>query len=332
MKTFGVSITMAITLAASAGTAQALPPPLPGTASVTSNVAAGAVARPEEGSNRMLYINAPGGGQHDGGPGSRNIRIDCDGAFLGCGGSASSDSGFLPAPYVEATAGSRVSGVVPDAVVVDPTKGVGGFASTQAEYQFAVLGPAGTTAFVNLVSFMSVAFPGTNSLNFSAGVGAGFSIFGQGESWVETNLTMGSNIVGRLYRQTRDLQGNSVVTNQLPPGNGQFAESDIVPFAANTLYTVRVFANAQAITRVVNGPNNDGGSADAFADPTFSIDPMTPNAAAYSIVFSPGVGNTAPVPEPQTWALFACGLLAVGWLRIVCDRSKRPHAAVYASV
>lgn len=332
MKTFGTSITMAITLAASAGTAQALPPPLPGTASVTSNVAAGAVALPQNLNDRMLYVNAPGGGQRVGGPGSRNVRIDCVDAILLCNGTASSDSGFRPSPHVEATVGSLVSGVVPDTVVVDPSKGVGGSASALAEYQFAVLGPANTTAFVNLVSFVSVAFPATNNPNFSAGGGAGFVILGQGEQWVSTNLSLGSTGTGYLHRLTRDLQGNSVVTDQLPPGNGQFAENDIVPFAANTLYTVRVFANASAITRVVNGPNQGGGSADAFADPTFSIDPMTPNAAAYSFVFSDGIGNTAPVPEPQAWALFACGLLVVGGLRIVRDRSKRPHTAVYPSV
>jgi hypothetical protein len=50
-------------------------------------------------------------------------------------------------------------------------------------------------------------------------------------------------------------------------------------------------------------------SGSAFIDPVFSFGPGV--SPGYSFVFSEGIGNTAPVPEPTTWAMFALGLLAL---------------------
>jgi hypothetical protein len=54
--------------------------------------------------------------------------------------------------------------------------------------------------------------------------------------------------------------------------------------------------------------------ANASLDPFIFIDPNFANAASYSIIVSPGVGNglpvsTVPVPEPGTIALTASGLI-----------------------
>jgi hypothetical protein len=74
------------------------------------------------------------------------------------------------------------------------------------------------------------------------------------------------------------------------------------------LNSVTLYVQASAIaTRISNE------SARAFADPYIYIDPRFPNASAYSIAVSPGVGNTpfaAPVPEPET--LWLVGTVLVG--------------------
>jgi hypothetical protein len=54
-------------------------------------------------------------------------------------------------------------------------------------------------------------------------------------------------------------------------------------------------------------------SGEAYADPHFYIDPSTPDAADYSIMLSPGVGNGLPgVPEPAAWVLMIVGVGGVG--------------------
>lgn len=62
--------------------------------------------------------------------------------------------------------------------------------------------------------------------------------------------------------------------------------------------------------------SQDANSSGAFADPMISIDLSTPNAGAYSLIFSDGVGNAvgAPggVPEPGAWALMLAGFAVAG--------------------
>ena len=57
----------------------------------------------------------------------------------------------------------------------------------------------------------------------------------------------------------------------------------------------------------------------AYVDPLIRIDSSFADAADYSIVLSPGVANaipsmTAPVPEPETWALLVAGIATIGSL------------------
>jgi hypothetical protein len=62
----------------------------------------------------------------------------------------------------------------------------------------------------------------------------------------------------------------------------------------------------------------DSGGSAAFVDPYVTIDPATPDASLYSLVFSPGIvnapaqGGGGGVPESVSWAMLLVGLGAVG--------------------
>lgn len=62
----------------------------------------------------------------------------------------------------------------------------------------------------------------------------------------------------------------------------------------------------------------DGGAGtarlDAFVDPLIEIDPEWSSASDFRMLFSSGVG-VAPIPEPATYLLWACGLVALLVLR-----------------
>ncbi len=60
----------------------------------------------------------------------------------------------------------------------------------------------------------------------------------------------------------------------------------------------------------------------ALADPVIRFAPGF-DSTGYSLAFSPGIGNTSPVPEPATSGLLALGLGLglVALLRLVRDRA-----------
>jgi hypothetical protein len=68
------------------------------------------------------------------------------------------------------------------------------------------------------------------------------------------------------------------------------------------------------------------GEAHAFADPLLTIDPSAGDA--FSLAFSPGVGNAVSgpggVPEPSTWALMLVGFGGLGAML----RRRRGHAVL----
>ncbi len=53
--------------------------------------------------------------------------------------------------------------------------------------------------------------------------------------------------------------------------------------------------------------------ATAWIDPAFQLAPGV-DPGAYSFVFSSGIGNTAPVPEPEAYAMMLSGLAVLGWV------------------
>jgi hypothetical protein len=74
-------------------------------------------------------------------------------------------------------------------------------------------------------------------------------------------------------------------------------------------YVTGVFAAASG---------SDGSTAAAYVDPYFSIDPTwAAQNAGYSLIFSPGIGNSLPTPGPQpsTFGALAFGFIGLASLR-----------------
>ena len=62
------------------------------------------------------------------------------------------------------------------------------------------------------------------------------------------------------------------------------------------------------------GASFNGGMVSA--DPHLFVDPSFPDAAEYSILVSPNVGNAVPtIPEPGTWVLMGVGFVGLAGLR-----------------
>jgi hypothetical protein len=304
------NLAMSLTFAAAAGAAQALPPVL-GPATLTTNLAVGALG-PVDQNGRITLTYNPSGGQIVGGPNPRDISQGCIGSFVNCFSEAMSYATAVPGPSASAMATYNVNGQMPpDVTLLNPTQ-VGANVSVTLQYQFSVNGPAGSTAFVDLASFMQASGQYGPALTLASF--AGFRVDAPGAVWVSTYLYAG-NSNPTLQRNIRDLQGNLTFTSVPSPGTGQYLENEVVPFAANTAYTVYLYANASATQQVVTGSNGGGGTAMAFVDPQLTIDPMTPNASNYWIEFSTGIGNAAPVPEPATAWTLAMGLGCLVWHR-----------------
>jgi PEP-CTERM motif len=89
------------------------------------------------------------------------------------------------------------------------------------------------------------------------------------------------------------------------------------PLHTNQVYNVYLYGNLYAS---VSG-NLGGGDAEfsGYIDPTFKV--VGDNADAYTLVFSPGIGNVDAVPEPSTWAMMILGFLGLGRLAYRRKRS-----------
>jgi hypothetical protein len=78
------------------------------------------------------------------------------------------------------------------------------------------------------------------------------------------------------------------------------------------LQTVASVSSAFLYSNIVLNLNAD---ASAYIDPYIEIDPTWALAnPGYSISVSQGVGNTAPVPEAETYAMMLAGLGLVGFM------------------
>jgi hypothetical protein len=92
------------------------------------------------------------------------------------------------------------------------------------------------------------------------------------------------------------------------PGGWRLRKSEVGSYTGAPL-ELMIYAGATA--------DSLGGSA-AFIDPYVVVDPSTPNASLYTLVFSAGIDNTplagmgGGVPEPASWALLLAGVALVG--------------------
>jgi hypothetical protein len=102
-----------------------------------------------------------------------------------------------------------------------------------------------------------------------------------------------------------------------------------VPLAlsANTIYAVKIGATGSVGQCFLVQCPLQIGDAQAFTDPWFMIDPLTP-LGVYSLEFSAGIGNTpgspapAPVPEPASLMLLGTGIVTLVGRRLRRSRSK----------
>jgi hypothetical protein len=123
------------------------------------------------------------------------------------------------------------------------------------------------------------------------------------------------------------LAGGIVVPKVFDPFYDTFHDvTDFFTVRTNQPLTLTLFADVSARGGLYNGV--DAASTGwAYIDPVFSLGPGF--GPEYSLVFSPGVGNSpnSPLPppfttpEPSTLALLATGLLAVSGLRARARRT-----------
>jgi hypothetical protein len=119
--------------------------------------------------------------------------------------------------------------------------------------------------------------------------------------------------------------------NGAPNGEARWDLDQTYKFSPNTTYHISVLAQAVAECPTPPPARTDQTCfAHAFAsvDPVFSIDPSTPNADQYMLVFSPGIGNDPiAVPGPVVGAGLP-GIIAGCSGLLYLARRRRARAAV----
>ncbi len=179
------------------------------------------------------------------------------------------------------------------ALVVTASGSQGGDGShgvlASAVYYFAVSGTSGTTVTVLVDGYLATAASAAN-------LGFGFQ-----EAQADATLDVQSRL------------GHFIATSESVASPGQTKSNSWsgtlrVPVLVDDINSVTLDASLYLLSV-------SGGSA--YADPHIYIDPATPNASAFSLLMSPGVGNalaSTAAPEPSTWSLtlscVAAGLVA----------------------
>jgi hypothetical protein len=165
----------------------------------------------------------------------------------------------------------------------------GGFsadASASLQYYVAVIGPPGGIAAVRIQAQGSTAASGDSASAIA-------------------DLSLDGGAVFKFGCSRAGVAGACIDLGS-PPGQ------PIVPSSSWVLNAV--FASAVDEVHIVSMGTDaqvgNNGSATAFVDPFFEIDPSTPNAELYSLVFSTGVGPGVPLfaPEPGMVTLIALGV------------------------
>ncbi|HUP08664.1 MAG TPA: PEP-CTERM sorting domain-containing protein [Caldimonas sp.] len=237
--------------------------------------------------------------------------------LIAAGGSGSISRNMTPAPLpvLEISATASVGGRVSEDVLPMRSSGTlggyGALGNTRLQYSFAWAGPGGS---VNLAFLGKIKAEGTGTDGGGVGTSsAHIAIVGLFEDDIGT-FTDGEH----LDRSWIDASGVQHVSHDSNYGFTSYQDNGVVAIQANTWYTIDMAVSAGATTLASYVLPGATASADAFADPYLSLDPSTPNAAAYTLEISPGIGNgpleVTSVPEPETWALFVGGLSVVGFV------------------
>jgi hypothetical protein len=219
-------------------------------------------------------------------------------------GAVQAHAASLPSPTIiesgpQASVGSSWVRALDD----DSTNDV---SSAALDYSFEVVGPAGVTVPMRLDYFLqatgqAIGTLTTNSPDFSsAAVSASARLILQNTGLV------------KVFSDEAAFNANSIrVTKNINAGAPEYT---LFSMPTNLAWHVGLFAVANA-----GGYNSSGqklanyhGSAFAYADPLITIDSAFATAnPGYSLVFSPGIDNVLPVPEPAPVVLLLAGGVVV---------------------
>lgn len=168
------------------------------------------------------------------------------------------------------------------------------FVSTELTYSVEFLGTVGTALPVEIATAGGVTTTGG---------------YGSGSALVTMTDPPGSpdnHNASAITKFTASTALNGGVTSC--GANGCVNSVQHITMYAGTVYRIEVYASAGAADDVV-------GSATAWADPQFFIDPSFVDANQFTFLASPNVGNTiSAVPESSTWAMMILGFSSVGFL------------------
>ncbi|MGO9445091.1 MAG: PEP-CTERM sorting domain-containing protein [Thiobacillaceae bacterium] len=181
-------------------------------------------------------------------------------------------------------------------------------ASAQVFYYFEVLDSTSTTS-QNPVTVDVTA--GLSASSFGAGVGG--SIFNINQVSYISGSTVCSPGTPCLVQSWFACAGESNPSFICGGAPALVSVNTTESLFSNTEYVVELSATAGAYLYAPPGPNPSG-TGGGFVDPEFGIDPTTANATHYSLIFSSGIGNAAPVPEPETCAMMMAGLGMIGFI------------------
>jgi hypothetical protein len=167
---------------------------------------------------------------------------------------------------------------------------------------------SGGQAHLNIEYFMEIVGPGNGLAPLNVVGGGGVSSFNGGVGSASLDLRTPGHEYSAGVTSTNGQLTFADATNGLNlnlPDGSSFSINGTGMFPINTVIQVDMLAIADSDFEL--GPS----TGEALIDPVYRVDPSFPNASQYSIVLSPGIGNSA-VPEPAAWATMLLGLAALG--------------------
>ena len=150
-------------------------------------------------------------------------------------------------------------------------------------YGFAVVGPA-----------LNIAVPMFVALSVDASVGGVLLPYSRAAAQVRVEQQFGSFAIAAA----------SVSASSQNPHPGRITATLPITMIAGAVGGIWM--------QIDVGAAGAGAVAEAFADPYLYVDPaFLATHPGYTVLVSPGIGNTAPVPEPAAALLFGAGLLGL---------------------